>query len=68
MKQPSLKNRIYNYLKRQYPVYIHGESITKLAQQAGYEGETGRRRLRDLLEEGLVETESRKGPKVTSNK
>lgn len=62
----SLKQRILIWL-RKHPEWHHGEEITKLAQTAGYEGETGRRRLRDLLEEGLVITESRKGPRSTSN-
>lgn len=64
--KPSLKNRILTWL-RKHPEWHHGEEITKLSQAAGYEGETGRRRLRDLLEEGLVMTESRKGQRATSN-
>lgn len=65
--KPSLKNRIEKYFLTHPDEWIHGEDITRKAQDAGCEGETGRRRLRDLLEEGKIITESRKGVRTRSN-
>ncbi len=62
----SLKDRIYQYLLKHHQ-WFHGEDIVKLCQKAGYEAETGRRRLRELVEAGKVETEPRKGKRTTSN-
>lgn len=64
--KPTLSERLLRWLRRN-PQWIHGEELTKLGQGVGYEGETVRRRLREALAEGLVETEARKGKFTKSN-
>jgi len=65
-KTTSLIKSIESYM-RMHRRWLHGEEITKYAQSLGYEGETGRRRLRNLVEAEIVETESRKGKRTRSN-
>lgn len=62
----SLKKQIEDYMRRERK-WIHGEMITKYSQSLGYEGETGRRRLRDLVQMGKAQTQGRKGKSVRSN-
>lgn len=64
-KKP-LKKELEIYLRRAGR-WMHGEYITKFSQSLGYEGETGRRRLRELVQEGKAETQGRKGKRVKSN-
>jgi len=61
MKQPSLRQRIINYLqKRDY--FVASGDIQRLAQENGYYSpQNSGRRLRELHEEGLLERELRKG-------
>lgn len=66
MNKQSLVERIRLFLKEK-GTWIHGEEITKYGQSLGYEGETARRRLRDLLEEGVVETKAERGLRAKSN-
>lgn len=67
MDELPLKNRIERYLKNHPDIWFHGEDITKLAQSVGYEGESGRRCLRKLVEDKIAITESRKGKRTRSN-
>lgn len=62
----SLIKSIESYL-RMHHRYVHGEELTKYGQSLGYEGETARRRVRDLMRQGKVETQSRRGKRVRSN-
>ncbi len=62
----TLIQHLENYLRRERK-WIHGERITKFGQSLGYEGETARRRVRELMENGKVETQSRMGKTVRSN-
>lgn len=50
----SLKQRIYNYLKRQNK-WISSAQIEDLARGAGYKSSNAGRRCRELVEAGLVE-------------
>lgn len=65
MRENSLKKDILVWLRKQEG-WVHGENITRYGQSLGYEGETARRRLRDLLKEGLVEPRWIAGRKVAS--
>ena len=54
MKQ-SLKNRILNYIRRNFPAKIASGEIEKLAQGIGRTGSNATRRLRELQNDGLIE-------------
>ena len=50
----SLKQRILNYIRRNYPNSIASGDIEKLAQRIGRTGSNATRRLRELQTEGLI--------------
>ena len=60
MKQLSLPDRLVRYLKSQ-PGFVHSGELERLAMGAGYKGETAGRRLRELAEEGTLETKYERG-------
>lgn len=61
MKEISLKTRLTNFLQRKETFIASGE-LQRLAQENGYWSpqNTGRR-LRELVEDGILEVEYRKG-------
>lgn len=44
----SLKDRILKYVRSQYPFYVHGGVIEKLAGQANYKSSNASRRCREM--------------------
>ena len=65
MDKESLKKRIVRYLKSSYGydpnLYVGSFDIEKLAQSAGFMGSTSTRILRQLSEEGVLETKLFRG-------
>lgn len=59
MKKPTLRSRILKYLEKQGSWIASGE-IQRLAQLAGYTPQNAGRRLRECVEDGLLEVEYRK--------
>lgn len=58
----SLIDRIERYLKSNPDTWYHKGDIAKLAESVGYMGETCGRRLREMVEDGTLETkENEKG-------
>lgn len=52
----SLKQRIYDYLKKNEGVRINGGEIERLAMEYGYKASHGDRRARDLRKEGSIQS------------
>lgn len=60
MKPLSLKKRIENYL-RKHGDWMHKGDIETLSKNAGFLGDNGGRRCRELVEEGILEKKEEKG-------
>ncbi len=59
-RRRSLKKRIINYLSR-HPRWFNVGEIEDLAKDSGYLGSNAGRRCRELVNEGILEKEIRKG-------
>jgi hypothetical protein len=54
MKKLSLQQRIVDYLKQQYPLFVHKGEIERLAMSWGYLGDNAGRRCRELERKGII--------------
>jgi hypothetical protein len=55
-RKPSLKELIKNHLISIYPKEMSSWEIEEYSRENGYNGETGRKRVGDLVKKGLVKT------------
>ena len=55
----TLRQRLVRYLEK-HTTYIASGELQRLAQNAGYTPQNAGRRLRELVEDGIVEVEYRK--------
>ena len=51
----SLANQIITKLQNEYPQWVHGGELEKLAMQNGYKPSNGGRRARELAEAGKIQ-------------
>lgn len=47
-----LRQILTDYLKSKSPQYVHGGDLESVAKNSGYEGETAKRRLREMTQLG----------------
>lgn len=61
MKKISLVERIENHFRRNPETWYCGGEVQKTAAQVGYEPQNAGRRLRELVNDGILQVEYRKG-------
>lgn len=62
MKHPTLVERLEKYLKKNPEIWFPRGELARLSESANYLGETCGRRLREMCEEGLIDSrENKKG-------
>lgn len=55
MYSPTLKSSIIQLIKNEYPYWVGGNRLEKLAFELHYKAENAMRRGRELVSEGLIE-------------
>lgn len=66
MLELSLTERVKKYLSNRPDLWVNGRDLEELAMGAGYKASNVSRRCRELVEEGYLDREIRKGRKVSS--
>ena len=57
----SLKVKLYEWMREDYPAWRSSGEIEDFARGLHYSAENGRRRVRDLVEEGMLEQKLAEG-------